>query len=71
MLDEATSALDNNTEKELMKALDSVGRYCTTYLFAHRLLTIRGCDFIYELEDGAIKACGSFESLCQSSDSFL
>ena len=70
VLDEATSALDNNTEKELMKALDSVGRYCTTVVIAHRLLTIRGCDFIYELEDGAIKACGSFESLCQSSDSF-
>ena len=70
VLDEATSALDNNTEKELMKALDSVGRYCTTVIIAHRLLTIRDCDFIYELEDGAIKAFGSFESLCQSSDSF-
>ena len=70
VLDEATSALDNNTEKELMKALDSVGRYCTTVIIAHRLLTIRDCDFIYELEDGEIKAFGSFESLCQSSDSF-
>lgn len=70
VLDEATSALDNNTEKELMQALDSVGRYCTTVIIAHRLVTIRDCDFIYELEDGAIKAFGSFDSLCRSSDSF-
>ena len=71
VLDEATSALDNSTERDLMQALDVIGRHCTTVIIAHRLSTIKKCDCIYELEDGKIKAFGSYEKLRSTSSSFL
>ena len=70
MLDEATSALDNSTERDLMQTLDVVGRHCTTVIIAHRLSTIKKCDCIYEIENGKIKAFGSYEMLQSSSPSF-
>jgi ATP-binding cassette subfamily B protein len=70
VLDEATSALDNRTESEVINALEMVGRRCTTLVIAHRLSTIARCDRIYEFENGAIKASGSFSELQQSSESF-
>ena len=70
VLDEATSALDNNTERDLMQALDVIGRHCTTVVIAHRLSTIKKCDCIYELDDGKIKAFGSYEKLRETSSSF-
>ena len=54
-LDEATSALDNDTEKEIMKAIDSLKGEKTLIIIAHRLTTIEKCDHIFEIEDGQVK----------------
>lgn len=54
-MDEATSALDNQTEKEVMKAIDSLKGQKTLMIIAHRLSTIEKCDMIIELEDGKVK----------------
>jgi len=54
ILDEATSALDNETEKEVMEAIDGLHGQRTMIVIAHRLTTIRNCDEIYEVADGAI-----------------
>ncbi len=54
ILDEATSALDNETEKEVMEAIDSLHGKRTMIVIAHRLSTIRNCDEIYEVADGVI-----------------
>lgn len=70
VLDEATSALDNRTESEVIDALELVGRRCTTLVVAHRLSTVRRCDCIVELENGVVKAYGSFEELQLNSSSF-
>ena len=70
VLDEATSALDNKTESDVMQALELVGRRCTMILIAHRLSTVRRCDQIFEIEAGKIKAYGTFDELCESSQSF-
>ena len=70
VLDEATSALDNKTEHDVMQALDIVGRRCTTIVIAHRLSTVEKCDRIYEIKDGRIAASGSFDELCERSESF-
>ena len=70
VLDEATSALDNKTEHDVMQALDIVGRRCTTIVIAHRLSTVKKCDRIYEIKDGRIVASGSFDELCECSESF-
>ncbi len=52
VLDEATSALDNETEKEVMMAIDSFRGKLTIIIVAHRLTTIENCDYIYEVIDG-------------------
>lgn len=54
ILDEATSALDNETEKEVMEAIDGLHGQRTMIVIAHRLTTIRGCDEIYEVAGGVI-----------------
>ena len=54
VLDEATSALDNETEKEVMEAIDGLHGTRTLIIIAHRLSTIRNCDEIYEVNDGKI-----------------
>lgn len=54
VLDEATSALDNETEKEVMEAIDGLHGTRTLIVIAHRLSTIRNCDEIYEVGNGKI-----------------
>lgn len=55
ILDEATSALDNETEKEVMQAIDGLHGQRTLIVIAHRLTTIKNCDAIYEVAGGKIQ----------------
>lgn len=54
ILDEATAALDNETERTLMEAIESLQGHKTLIVVAHRLTTIKNCDYIYEVTDGKI-----------------
>jgi ATP-binding cassette, subfamily B, bacterial PglK len=54
-MDEATSALDNDTEKEIIKAIDSLKGEMTLIIIAHRLSTIENCDVVFELKNGSLK----------------
>lgn len=54
ILDEATSALDNDTEREVMNAIDGLHGTRTLIIIAHRLSTIKKCDEIYEVGNGKI-----------------
>ncbi|PEJ58450.1 ABC transporter [Bacillus sp. AFS002410] len=53
-MDEATSALDNNTEKEIMKAIDSLKGHKTLIIIAHRLSTIEKCDIVFKMNKGSL-----------------
>ena len=70
ILDEATSALDNQTESDVIQALDLIGRRCTTVVIAHRLTTIQRCDRIFEFCDGRIVHQGSYHDLQEKSNTF-
>ena len=70
ILDEATSSLDNKTEADVMASIDLIGRGCTIVIIAHRLSTIQRCDYIYEFENGEIKASGNYKQLSINSNSF-
>lgn len=52
ILDEATSALDNETEYDVMKAIEALQGKKTLIIVAHRLTTIENCDYVYEIVDG-------------------
>ena len=50
ILDEATSALDAKTEKELMDCIYNLKADKTIIMIAHRLNTLKRCDFLYEVK---------------------
>ncbi|WGG45872.1 ABC transporter ATP-binding protein [Rossellomorea sp. DA94] len=64
-MDEATSALDNETEKEIMKAIDELKGDKTLIIIAHRLSTIENCDIVYKMNNGKVVAINN--QLVQSS----
>jgi ABC-type multidrug transport system fused ATPase/permease subunit len=70
VFDEATSALDNATEQTVMDAIEGLSSDLTILMIAHRLTTVRHCDFLVELDRGRVIAKGTYEELLQSSASF-
>ncbi|HTV89342.1 MAG TPA: ABC transporter ATP-binding protein [Stellaceae bacterium] len=63
ILDEPTSALDVHTEALVMQAIETLMRGRTTLIIAHRLSTVRNCDRIVVLSDGAVAEQGTFADL--------
>ena len=63
ILDEATSALDNQTESEVMRSIENLDDELTILIIAHRLTTLRNCDFIVELDNGEIIRKGTYEEV--------
>ena len=59
VLDEATSALDNDTEKDVMQAINKMQNDKTIIIIAHRLSTVQNCDHIIELDNGRIVKTGT------------
>jgi len=70
VLDEATSSLDSETELKISKAIQNLRGKVTVVIIAHRLSTVRKADKVYYLEDGKIKASGSFEEVRKMSPEF-
>jgi len=63
VLDESTSALDAEIESSISKTIFAMKKNVTVVTIAHRLSTIRGADKVVYLENGEIKATGSFEEV--------
>ena len=69
-MDEATSALDNMTEHAVMDAVHNLDSSTTVLLIAHRLTTVRDCDYIYLLDEGQVIGEGSYEELSATHSRF-
>ncbi|HSV29824.1 MAG TPA: ABC transporter ATP-binding protein [Candidatus Omnitrophota bacterium] len=63
ILDEATSALDSETEQGIVAAIDTLRGDKTVIVIAHRLSTVRDCDRLVFMADGAIADIGTFDEL--------
>jgi ATP-binding cassette subfamily B protein len=63
IFDEATSALDNETEREVMKAIEEIGKEITVLIIAHRLTTLKGCDKIVKLGKNYTVHVGSYQEI--------
>jgi ATP-binding cassette subfamily B protein/subfamily B ATP-binding cassette protein MsbA len=63
ILDEPTSALDVSTEALVMAGIERLMEGRTTFIIAHRLSTVRRCDRIIVLRDGAIVEQGTLPEL--------
>jgi ABC-type bacteriocin/lantibiotic exporter with double-glycine peptidase domain len=60
-LDEATSALDSQTERAVIKSLESLHKDLTLIMIAHRISSLQFCDAIIVLDKGSIVFEGSYE----------
>ena len=70
VFDEATSALDNETEQSVMDAIKVLSSELTILIVAHRLTTLKQCDFIVELKHGKVVTKGNYEQLLNRSSDF-
>lgn len=63
ILDEATARIDAETERMVERALDTVLAGKTTIIIAHRLQTVRRCDYIAILSQGTLSEYGKEREL--------
>jgi ATP-binding cassette subfamily B protein len=70
ILDEPTSSIDIKTEREIIEVMErlSIGR--TVFIIAHRLSTLKHCDFVLGIEHGRLASMRSdvAKALADTSD---
>jgi ATP-binding cassette, subfamily B, bacterial PglK len=70
VFDEATSALDSVTEATIVEELAALAGRVTLLIVAHRITTVKNCDFILLLENGVIADRGSYAELLARNSRF-
>jgi ABC-type multidrug transport system fused ATPase/permease subunit len=63
VLDEATSNLDQATEHRIVETLAALQGGVTMIVVTHRTASVRHCDRLIYLEDGAVRASGTFDQI--------
>lgn len=63
LLDEATSALDNETQDFIKKSIQQISSDYTILIIAHRLSTVRDCDYIIVIDEGKVVGIGTHDEL--------
>ncbi len=63
LLDEATSSLDNETQDFIKNSIAKISKNYTILIIAHRLSTVKNCDYIIVLEEGKVVGIGTHEEL--------
>jgi ABC-type multidrug transport system fused ATPase/permease subunit len=70
VFDEATSSLDSATENEITETLNGLGREKTLIFIAHRLSTVKSCNCLFFLREGAVAASGTYDELIRNNADF-
>ncbi|MGH8872819.1 MAG: ABC transporter ATP-binding protein [Acidimicrobiia bacterium] len=70
VFDEGTSALDNVTEAQLVEMLEHVRGERTIIVVAHRLSSVRACDYIVFVDGGNVIAVAPFSELIEMNSTF-
>jgi ATP-binding cassette, subfamily B, bacterial PglK len=63
IFDEATSALDSETEQAVMNSIAKLKKNITVLVIAHRLTTLKKCDYIVQMDSGYIANIGSYNEV--------
>lgn len=63
ILDEATAAMDTETERLIQDALNNLVKGKTTITIAHRLSTLKECNYLFAIENGEIAEQGTHTEL--------
>lgn len=70
IFDEATSALDGITENTIMREIHGWSGSHTIVLVAHRISTVKQCEWIYMMDRGQLVDQGTYEDLIRHNTSF-
>ena len=70
ILDEATSSLDGESEAKISQAILQMKGKTTVILIAHRLSTVRAADTVLYIDEGFLKASGTFDEVRQKIPDF-
>lgn len=65
ILDEATAAMDTETERLIQDALDKLVKGRTTITIAHRLSTLKECNYLFVIDHGEIAEEGTHTELIE------
>ena len=65
ILDEATAAMDTETERLISEAIDRVSEGKTTISIAHRLSTLKNCNYLMAIDNGELAELGTAEELLE------
>ncbi len=65
ILDEATAAMDTETERLISEAIDRVSEGKTTISIAHRLSTLKNCNYLMAIDNGELAEIGTQEELME------
>ena len=63
IFDEATSALDFETEKEVLKSINTLKKEKTIIMITHRIKNLEEFDKIFFMEDGKMIKSGNYNEL--------
>ncbi len=63
LLDEATSSLDNETQDFIKESIHKISKNYTILIIAHRLSTVRDCDYLIVLDDGKVVGIETHDEL--------
>jgi ATP-binding cassette, subfamily B, bacterial len=61
ILDEPTSSVDVGTESKIVDAIERLMQGRTTFMIAHRLSTLTGCDVRLQIENGRVERAAAVE----------
>jgi ATP-binding cassette subfamily B protein len=70
LLDDSTSSVDTETEYQIQQALTGLMEERTTFVIAHRLLTLKGADQILVLDHGSIIERGTHVELLDANGAY-
>lgn len=65
ILDEATSSIDTRTEEKINDALEKLMEGKTSFIVAHRIMTVKNADLILVMKDGRIVERGRHAELME------
>jgi ATP-binding cassette subfamily B protein len=63
ILDEATAAMDTETERLIQEAINVLVKNRTTIVIAHRLSTLKECNYLFAIDNGEIAESGDHVEL--------
>ena len=66
ILDEATAAMDTETERQIQQAINVLVKGRTTIVIAHRLSTLKECNYLFAIENGEVAEKGDHLELIKN-----